>query len=54
MSRSIAKSAEDVQLTPNSVEMNPLAIRAKQQLDSFGGTVPIIGLWIASELSSKN
>jgi hypothetical protein len=49
----MAKSAEDGQLTPSQVEMNPLAIRVRQQPDSFGGTVPIIGLSIASEQGSK-
>jgi hypothetical protein len=53
MQRSIAKSAEDVQLTLSQVEMNPLAIRVRQQPDSFGGTVAITSLSIASEQGSK-
>jgi hypothetical protein len=49
----MAKSAEDGQLTPSQVEMNPLAIKVRQQLDSFGGTVPVTSLSIASERGSK-
>jgi hypothetical protein len=53
-----AKSAEDGQPMPNQMGMSQLAMRARQQQDNFGGTVPkTVGescRHVATSLSSPN